>query len=78
MEPGTCEKSNESKKNDEISSGSEEEENIQNKTKNDDVLDQRPEISSLVDMMREEKRKLSEAKNWFEIMRDSDDDSEMR
>lgn len=27
------------KKNDEISSGSEEEENIQNKTKNDDVLD---------------------------------------
>lgn len=39
----------------EISSGSEEEENIQNKTKNDDVLDQRPEISSLVDMMREEK-----------------------
>lgn len=54
MEPGTCEKSNESKKN-EISSGSEEEENIQNKTKNDDVLDQRPEISSLVDMMREEK-----------------------
>lgn len=55
MEPGTCEKSNERKKNDEISSGSEEEENIQNKTKNDDVLDQRPEISSLVDMMREEK-----------------------
>lgn len=54
MEPGTCEKSNESKKN-EISRGSEEEENIQNKTKNDDVLDQRPEISSLVDMMREEK-----------------------
>lgn len=54
MEPGTCEKSNESKKN-EISSGSAEEENIQNKTKNDYVLDQRPEISSLVDMMREEK-----------------------
>lgn len=54
MEPGTCEKSNESKKN-EINSGSEEEENIQNKTKNDDVLDQRPEISSLVDMMREGK-----------------------
>lgn len=38
MEPGTCEKSNERKKN-EISSGSEAEENIQNKTKNDDVLD---------------------------------------
>lgn len=37
MEPGTCEKSNERKN--EISSGSEEEENIQNKTKNDDVLD---------------------------------------